>query len=283
MAAALSWRAVADAVECGGTTMVLGGVDAGKTTLCAYLLGKLSRRGRVIAFLDADVGQSTVGPPGTVSLSMSEGAFLSFRYLEPVVTRFVGDVSPSGQVAHVVSHVGDLADAARRAGAHTTVLDTTGLYYGPEGAVLKSRKVERVRPDHVVVIEPEPSSEGCAAEWLKGAAHVLRVTPAPCAQKRSPAERAAYRHACFARYLRGAAQMRVGLAEALLARCQAAELEDQLRGLLVGLLRENGDMLSLGVALDLVGTDLVMLAPEIPVQELARVELGSCRLETVGL
>ena len=259
--------------------MVLGDVDTGKTTLCAYLLGRLSRRGRLVAFIDADVGQSTVGPPGTISLSWVRGAFLSFRHLAPVAARFVGDVSPSGHVAHVVSHVGDLADQARRGGAWATVLDTTGLFRGPEATELKGLKVARVKPDHVVLLQPDSVSPSGGPDWITGDERVLRVRPAPCVRPRNPVERAAYRRRCFARYLRGATKMSIGLDDALVARCQAAELEGQLTGLLIGLLGENGDMLAAGVALELAGTDLVCSAPNTPVEDLARVELGSCRLD----
>jgi polynucleotide 5'-hydroxyl-kinase GRC3/NOL9 len=284
MVATLTWRAVSHAVESeGAAVMVLGDVDTGKTTFCAYLLGKLSGRGRTIAFIDGDVGQSTVGPPGTVSLSMIEGAFLSLRYLKPVVMRFFGDLSPSGHITRAVSQVGDLADLARSRGARTIVLDTTGLYHGPEGTELKARKVERVKPAHLVVIQRDPPSEACTAEWMKSGARVFWITPAPCVQKRGPTERAAYRQRCFARYFGGATQMRIALDDTLLPRCQAAGAEDRLCGLLVGLVGGNGDMLALGVAQGLVGADLVTIAPAVPARELVHVELGSCLLDLKAL
>jgi polynucleotide 5'-kinase involved in rRNA processing len=259
--------------------MVVGDVDTGKTTFCASLLGRLSCRERVLAFIDADVGQSTVGPPGTVSLSILRGTFLSFRYLEPAAIRFIGDVSPAGHVARVVAHVGDLADLAGRAGAWATILDTTGLFHGPEGTELKRLKVARVKPEHIVLVQKEPVSAGCAPDWLTADQRVLRVGVAPCVRRRCPAERTAYRRRCFARYLRGTRRVRIGLGDALLERCQAAELAGQLHGLLVGLLDANGEMLALGVALRVAGSDLVTSAPEMAVGDIARVELGSCRLD----
>ena len=56
--------AVADAA----VTVVIGEVNSGKTTLVARLASALFARGRSVGVLDADVGQSEIGPPTTVGL-----------------------------------------------------------------------------------------------------------------------------------------------------------------------------------------------------------------------
>jgi hypothetical protein len=47
--------------------MVIGKGDSGKTSLCTYLINKLTQKKRRIAVLDGDLGQSDVGPPCTVA------------------------------------------------------------------------------------------------------------------------------------------------------------------------------------------------------------------------
>jgi len=54
----------------GGTVMVLGASDTGKSTLARYLSEELSRRGNRVAYLDLDLGQGTLGPPTTLAVSM---------------------------------------------------------------------------------------------------------------------------------------------------------------------------------------------------------------------
>ena len=50
------------------TVVFIGGLDAGKSTLARATAAYALRRGRTVAYLDADVAQKTVGPPATVGL-----------------------------------------------------------------------------------------------------------------------------------------------------------------------------------------------------------------------
>jgi len=63
---ALAERAAASA----HTVALIGGLDSGKTTLAKELLKTAISRGRSGAFVDADVGQKTVGPPTTIGLKL---------------------------------------------------------------------------------------------------------------------------------------------------------------------------------------------------------------------
>lgn len=45
-------------------------MDTGKTTLCRMLLAFAVRVGRRPAFVDVDVGQNAIAPPGTVAASV---------------------------------------------------------------------------------------------------------------------------------------------------------------------------------------------------------------------
>src|SRR5918999_822328 len=49
-------------------TMVIGEGDTGKTTLVTALANALVERGFRVAVLDADLGQSEIGPPTTIGL-----------------------------------------------------------------------------------------------------------------------------------------------------------------------------------------------------------------------
>ena len=52
--------------------MVVGGTDVGKTTLCRLLLNYGVRLGRRPVFIDLDVGQQSIGIPGTIGALMVE-------------------------------------------------------------------------------------------------------------------------------------------------------------------------------------------------------------------
>jgi polynucleotide 5'-hydroxyl-kinase GRC3/NOL9 len=137
------------------TVLVIGGLDTGKTTLSRALLRAGVQAGRSCGFLDADVGQKTVGPPATVTLKMVRGA----EDLEPErlgkedVLWFVGSTSPEGHLLQVVTAVARLYQIARQRGADLVVVDTSGLVSGIHGQVLKYHKVELLQPDLVVGLQ----------------------------------------------------------------------------------------------------------------------------------
>jgi polynucleotide 5'-hydroxyl-kinase GRC3/NOL9 len=143
---------IAMIVEKGGMAVALGGMDSGKTTFCRMVAAVALRLGKSVAYLDTDVGQSTVGPPTTVGLRFLAGE----ADLEPdSLARadhlyFVGDTSPQGHLLPLVVGAARLAEAARAAGPDLILVDTTGLIGGTLGQVLKLHKLELLMPDFVV-------------------------------------------------------------------------------------------------------------------------------------
>ena len=49
---------------------VVGANDTGKSSLCRYLVSHFRQQGRKVALVDADLGQSTLGPPASVSMKV---------------------------------------------------------------------------------------------------------------------------------------------------------------------------------------------------------------------
>jgi len=137
------------------TVLLVGGLDTGKSTLSRMLLRAGVDAGRPTAFLDADVGQKTVGPPATISMKVVR----SVADLEPDALAtadalsFVGSTSPQGHLLPVVTGVVALAQRARDGGADLLVVDSGGLVSGISGQILKYHKVEMLRPDLVVGLQ----------------------------------------------------------------------------------------------------------------------------------
>jgi polynucleotide 5'-hydroxyl-kinase GRC3/NOL9 len=146
---------VEQAVRTKHTVVLVGGLDTGKSTLSRALLGAAVAAGRPAAFIDADVGQKTVGPPATVTLKHVRGP----ADLEPEALAredglwFVGSTSPEGHLLQVVTAVESVFRMARAGGAEFVVVDSSGLVSGVHGQVLKYHKVELLRPDLVVGLQ----------------------------------------------------------------------------------------------------------------------------------
>src|SRR5919198_3639288 len=79
-----------------GRVFVLGGVDTGKTTFTRRLARAGLESGQSVALVDADVGQSTLGAPGTVGLKIVREAADLEPPVVPDAMSFVGSMSPRG-------------------------------------------------------------------------------------------------------------------------------------------------------------------------------------------
>jgi polynucleotide 5'-hydroxyl-kinase GRC3/NOL9 len=151
-----SYQSVIDRIaQSGGVVMLVGGLDSGKTTLGRSLARSGLLAGHTVAFIDADLGQKTVGPPACVGLRILRGEsdLEPGAGLEPDAISFVGATSPQGQLLPLVVGTGILLDQAHDAGADLVVVDTSGLVSGVYGQILKYHKVERLQPDVVIGLQ----------------------------------------------------------------------------------------------------------------------------------
>lgn len=141
-----------DVVRRGGVAMLMGAPDTGKTSLARAILAEALAARRSAAFVDADVGQTTVGPPTCVGLKY----VTTQAHLEEIdradAIRFVGGVSPDGLLLPQVVATSALVERARRE-VDLVVVDTTGSISGVNGQTLKYFKVESCRPDVVIALQ----------------------------------------------------------------------------------------------------------------------------------
>lgn len=272
---------VDQAVRTKRTVVLFGGLDTGKSTLSHALLGAAVESGRAAAFIDADVGQKTVGPPATVTLKHIRGA----ADLEPEVMAredalwFVGSTSPEGHLLQVVTAVESVFRMAREGGADFVVVDSSGLVSGVHGQVLKYHKVELLRPDLVVGLQ-----RGEELLPLLGviqrffATEVVPLGVHPGVVPTTVEQRAANREAAMARYFsRELHRFRVKPTVFMPALPPLFDLA-QLDHLLVGLSDGAGGYLGLGYLEHVPEEGLLRLISPVAAGPKA-LRLGSVRLE----
>jgi polynucleotide 5'-hydroxyl-kinase GRC3/NOL9 len=143
---------VARAVARRGVTVLVGGLDTGKSSLALRIATAGIEAGIPVGLLDTDVGQSTIGPPTTVGLRLcrSPGDLERDVLARADHLAFVGSTSPQGHLLPLVTGARLLLDRARASGAELVVVDTTGLVSGVYGQILKFHKVGLLQPDLVV-------------------------------------------------------------------------------------------------------------------------------------
>lgn len=149
-----SWRRLLE-LNLGGVIMIVGAPDSGKTTLARSLYSHLAEReAGAVAYLDADPGQSSLGPPTTLSVGLSKGDQVEFPPEGRLWHWFVGSTSPAGHMLPHLVGVVRLNRAARQAGARTVILDTCGLIETRQGGhVLKTAEVDLLQPAHLLALQ----------------------------------------------------------------------------------------------------------------------------------
>ena len=141
-----------DIAEQGGVVMLIGAPDTGKSTLAREILRQAVTAGKITAYVDADAGQSTVGPPGCVGLAWIKSEADLANLTEADSLRFVGSTNPSRLVLQMVLATAALV-AEARSEADLVIIDTTGTISGVVGQTLKYHKVETCLPDLVVGLQ----------------------------------------------------------------------------------------------------------------------------------
>jgi polynucleotide 5'-hydroxyl-kinase GRC3/NOL9 len=196
---------------------VMGGVDAGKTTLCAYLANALCERGARTAVVDADVGQSDVGPPSTIGWGLVERPVEHLWDVPCCGCYFVGSTTPVGLLLPTVIGAKKMTDAALHAGAEVIIVDTTGLVQGSLGRELKSRKIETLMPSLVLALQRQTELEHILRGWENSArVELLRLSVSEQANHKSPSQRQVTREEKFRQHFAAAQSRAIPLEQATL-------------------------------------------------------------------
>lgn len=174
-------------VERPGVTVVIGGPDSGKTTFSRQLVNAGVQAGVPTAIVDADPGQSEVGPPAAIGMASVDEPVESLRSLHARRMYFVGSTTPAGHLLPTVVGVKRMTDEALARGARLVVVDTSGLVRGIMGRRLKLYKIDLLSPAHVVGIQKEREIDhilSVLAKVERLALHCLAVSPEAKAKPR---------------------------------------------------------------------------------------------------
>jgi polynucleotide 5'-hydroxyl-kinase GRC3/NOL9 len=272
------------AVAAAPVTMVIGASDAGKSTLVAHLAAALAAAGHTVAVVDADLGQSDVGPPTTVGLGVIPPGLTYLREAPVIALEFLGVTSPATCMPQTVEATARLVQRARAAGCTRVLVNTSGLVEGPFGRALKRLKIERVAPDLLVVLERGAECEAIVAPYAAARRPaVLRLGAAPTT-RRSAAVRREARHRGLETHLAGATTVTLDLAHVGIraAPSERDPLLLPLDGVLVGLATREGETLGLGVVreLDVEQARLTVLT-RVDIERVATVMIGRERDTTL--
>ena len=261
-----------------GTVMVIGGVDSGKSTFARYLYTRLCEQGRRAAFLDCDVGQSTLGLPTTMTVALPASGETAFPPTGERFSFFVGSISPRGHMLPVVVGAHKLQRQALTRGAEVVVVDTSGMVdRAVGGGALKLWKIELLEPSTLVAFARGAELEHILWPWRRHPR--VRVVEFPVSRyvnSRSREQRIAYRQGRWRAYFDQARVVSFPL-----TRYVVFELGLMRPGQLLAFQDEEGFVLGLGVLQNYDSRERVLsvLTPLPDLEEVRSLRFGSWRLD----
>jgi polynucleotide 5'-hydroxyl-kinase GRC3/NOL9 len=265
--------------------MVIGGSDTGKTTLIERLADLLAASSAV-AIVDADMGQSHIGPPTTIAWGLVKEQFPGWAAVEAADYYFVGATSPYKHVLPTVVGTKLICDAAASAAPYMMV-DTTGLITGSVGCVLKWSKIDAVQPDVVVAVQRSHELEAILAPYAHASSPlILRMRPPEAAVSKSVDQRAAHRECMFARYFEKSGVIQLP-AEKVSIQCietLSGPRQPNLVNQLVSLRNQAGMDIALGILVegDAYGESFLVRTPLKTVENVSTIVVGDLRISPDG-
>lgn len=188
------WNDAAEKILLSGKiVLILGAVDTGKTTLVTFLANYSLGRKEKVAVVDADIGQSDIGPPATIGLGWVTKKISSLNEIPLVKMYFVGAVSPERNLLPTVVGTKIMVEKALEQGADLIIIDTTGLVSGEVGRILKRYKIELIHPDHLLALQRTDELEPILQSFTPGSISIHRLPLSSGTRNKSLNERRALR------------------------------------------------------------------------------------------
>ncbi len=183
-----------------GTCLVLGAADTGKTSL-VQALAKHAASSRPVAVIDADIGQSHIGPPTTVGWALVDHADINFSQLAASGISFVGDVTPVGHLLQLTAAIAQCVRQATEA-AEIIIIDTPGLISGGAATALWWTVQRILQPELILAVQRSDELSDILSGLRSLDLKLELIKSPPQIPTKSPQNRRAYRQSQFDKYFR---------------------------------------------------------------------------------
>ncbi len=199
------WQETLETVAKGtGSVVLLGGTDTGKTTFARLLANKCIAEGQSVAILDADPGQSEIGPPACLGLAYAHGEFVSVADLPIHALGFLGRTTPHGSL---LEYFALLVRLAEMIDGQRLIIDMSGYIGGNGARQLYHACLDVLAPSHVVALQRKGEINGIVAPLQFKETCLLHQPKIPAKISKKPAQfRSIRRTMRFAGYFKDAEQ-----------------------------------------------------------------------------
>ncbi|MCX8094727.1 MAG: Clp1/GlmU family protein [Caldisericia bacterium] len=230
----------------GKKLIVIGGSDSGKSTFILYLTNSILSLGKKVGVLDLDIGQSNIGPPGTIGYGIPDKEIDNLNSITPKKMIFIGSVSPKGNLLQIIIGARKLLDTMEKEELDYILIDTTGLVDGFIAEVLKHNKIEALNPDFIVLFQKENERENLIKPFLYDGKEIVKLRITENAKERTRVERIEYRNKKFIEYFKNSKKVEIFFKEHNILGYNIEKIEPAHNSI-VGLLDKERFLLYLGV------------------------------------
>jgi len=260
-----------------GQLLLLGAADTGKTTLMGVLAERLSRR-RPVALVDADTGQSHIGPPTTVGWTLREASPAATTPAGVRGIAFVGDVTPVGHLLQLLTALALCVEQARQA-AEVVLIDTPGLVTGGAACSLWWAVQRLLRPERIVALQRESELSELLRGLQTGLSDIVSVAAPAELRRKAPEVRQAHRRRLFEEYFRDATSYPLDV-KGLAVRSTQRLTPNDVLGRVVGLADGGGQDMAIGVIERWQKARITVRAPQLDVRRVRCLTIGAARIDT---
>ena len=257
-----------------GTALIIGATDSGKSALAKYLVQKLVSQNITVCLIDSDVGQSSLGIPGTICMKVfsTQSDLKAFSYEK---MSFIGTINPAKRISLIINTVKMLSDTCRRI-SDILLIDTSGLVAGEIGERLKTGKISVVNPDQIIAVQSHNELEHILN--LLSDIHIHRIIVSKNIKARPLATRIQYRKKKFDDYF-GESEMNDFILYAndatFLYDNRAFNMKEGMfkKDTLIGL-NHDDDTMALGILEDISNNSITFSSPLGSIKNINRVIFG---------
>jgi len=239
-------------------------------------------QGRPVGIVDADIGQSHIGPPTTVGWAVIENRQDDLSELTAGGISFVGDITPVGHLLQLTAAIAQCVEQVSKA-AELIMVDTPGFITGPAADALWWTVQRILRPELLLAVQRNDELTDILAGLRYSGSHLKLIKSPEQIPVKSLQNRRSYRQSRFGKYFRDRRLYNVRLSDVAVQRARNASRES-LTGRLVALRNEKGVDVVIGVIDDWQGDKdiAVVRAPQLDIQQIRCLVIGDATIDMPG-
>ena len=181
--------------------MIIGGVDTGKTSFGTFLVNSAVKMNLKTGIIDADLGQSDVGPPSTIGFNIVSEPINDLFEVDVKDAIFVGSTSPSGVLDEVTFGINYIKDKLVADGVDFIVINTDG-WIREKAAEYKTKLVKSIAPSAIVGMQAENELDEILDNLVNS--KVLVIKSPKLIHPRNRETRKQLRELSYRKYMKGA-------------------------------------------------------------------------------